>query len=348
MILSIKTFEGYYCNANLQRNDSISEELKTEFRNAGFPESYWSKLAILKTAHPNWTFNAINTGLNFNDAVNGENSLGNSLIEITSTINDEGYLNTWSGSYNYYTDTFTAYDGSNWYAANYDTIAYYMDPRNFLIDMYVFQFESLSYEPSAHTLAAVNQLLTGEYLNNFSNSYMTAANESNVNPVYLASLSKQEVGGHSYPTTAISGDSFTYGGSTYSGIYNPYNIGATSGSDAVYRGLYWATGSGNVYTTYKRPWTSMDIAIRGGAIWIGENYINYKKRKHYFNNEILTLQNKSIKYSEMASFKVFEYINGNITYNINFSDETIELLKNINKFFKEFEKEDCNNEEFSQ
>ena len=157
-----------------------------------------------------------------------------------------------------------------------------MDPRNFLIDMYIFQFEALSYEKDLQKLEVVQKLLNGDYLNNYSSSFITAASESNVSPVYLASLSKQEVGGRSYATTAVSGKAFTYNGNSYSGIYNPYNIGATSGTNPVYNGLYWATGSGYTQTSYDRPWTSMDKAIRGGAKWIGKNYINVGQNTIYF------------------------------------------------------------------
>jgi len=277
-----KVYTGYFCNSNLKREGEVDNNYRDEFAKAGFPESYFSKLSILKTAHPKWTFKAINTGIDFNYAVSRENTLGNSLLEVTGGYNNVGYLNTLPGSYNYYTDSFKAYDGSTWYAANYDTIAYYMDPRNFLIDMYIFQFEALAYEKDLQTLSVVQKLLSGDYLNNFANSYITAASESNVSPVYLASLSKQEVGGRSYATTAVNGSAFTYNGKTYSGIYNPYNIGAYSGTNPVYNGLYWATGSGYQTTTYNRPWNSLDKAIRGGAKWIGENYINIGQNTIYF------------------------------------------------------------------
>ena len=288
-------YNGYFCDANLS-NGNVNDNYKNEFRSAGFPESYWSKLSILKTAHPNWTFKAINTNLDFNTAVSNETSLGRSLIQVTSSTNNEGYLSTDSGAYNYYNDTYTVYDGSNWYNANKETIAYYMDPRNSLIDMYVFQYEALAYEKNLQTLAVVQQLLKGDYLNNFASSFISAASDSNVSPVYLASLSKQEVGGRSTASTAISGGSFTYAGKTYSNIYNPYNIGATSGADNVYKGLYWAAGSGLGYNTYDRPWNSMDKAIRGGAKWIGANYINLGQNTSYFKKwNVVYNYNTSIK-----------------------------------------------------
>ena len=277
-----KVYTGYFCNSNLKKDGEVDNNYRDEFVRAGFPESYFSKLSILKTAHPKWTFKAVNTGIDFNYAVSRENVLGNSLLEVTGGYNNVGYLNTWAGSYNYYTDTFKAFDGSDWFAANADTIAYYLDPRNFLIDMYVFQFEALAYEKDLQTLSVVQKLLNGDYLNNYASSFITAASESGVSPVYLASLSKQEVGGHSYATTAINGGAFTYNGNTYSGIYNPYNIGAYSGTNPVYNGLYWATGSGYATTTYDRPWNSLDKAIRGGAKWIGQNYINIGQNTIYF------------------------------------------------------------------
>lgn len=287
-------YGGWFCNSNLSTS-LLTSAMKTEFSKAGFPESYYEKLAILKTAHPKWTFKAIKTGLDFNTAVSNEALLGRSLIQVTSSTNNEGYLSTASGAYNYSNDTYTVYDGSNWYNANNQTIAFYMDPRNALIDMYIFQFEALAYEKNLQTLSVVKQLLNGDYLNNYASSYISAANDSGVSPVYLASLSKQEVGGKSTATTAVSGKSFTYGGKTYSNIYNPYNIGATSGSDAVYKGLYFAAGSGGL-TTYDRPWNSMDKAIRGGAKWIGSNYINLGQNTSYFKKwNVVYNYNTSIK-----------------------------------------------------
>ena len=42
-----KVYTGYFCNSNLKRDGYVEESYKEEFRNAGFPESYFSKLSIL-------------------------------------------------------------------------------------------------------------------------------------------------------------------------------------------------------------------------------------------------------------------------------------------------------------
>ena len=311
-----KTYYGYYCHAYLTDN-SVNDDMKEKFRKAGFPESYWPKLAVLQAAHPNWSFVAIDTGLNFNDAVYNESIGHRSLLQVNSGYNDYGYLSTDAGDYNYYTDEFTAHDGYNWYAANSQAVAYYMDPRNFLIDMAVFQFEALSYVPELQTIDVVHQLLSGDFLDGYADSFMTAGRESNVSPVFLASLSKNEVGGRSYPTTAVSGNAFTYNNQTFSGIYNPYNIGATSGPDNVYKGLYWASGS--ISTTYMRPWNSMDTAIRGGAIWIGENYINQGQNTIYYKKF-----NVIYNYLKSTGTVAYPYSNYNHQYMTNIQAPFVE------------------------
>lgn len=266
---------GYYCNAYLKSADVLTDSLKQEFRTAGFPESYWKDLALLKTAHPNWIFRAVDTGLDFNTAVNGENSLGRSLIQIASGVNDEGYLNTWSGSYDYFTDTFTPFDSTTWFAANYDTIAYYMDPRNFLTDMHIFQFERLGYDNSINEdiyRNGVSIIFKNAYLSRYIDDFLTGGKESKVSPIYLASLSKQEVGnGTQTPNTAIAG--------TYNGMYNFYNIGATSDSNPVYNGLSFAAKTD---MDSMRPWNTEYKAIVGGAKWMAQNYISIGQDTIYF------------------------------------------------------------------
>jgi len=274
-----QTYEGYYCNANLTTG-LLTDEMKEEFKTLGFPESYWEKLAVLKTAHPNWEFRVINTKLNFDEAVKSLNIADKSLVQLSAS-NNYAYLSTDSASFDYYKDKYIAYDsiGSSnaWYNANYDTIAYYLDPRNFLIDMHIFQFEGLKYENSLtdeELSTTISSVFKDDYLNKYTNDFITAGKESKVNPVYLATLSKQEVGGSTTPTSAISG---TVEG--YAGYYNFYNIGASNGENPVLRGLAFASAN-DVLT--QRPWNSEYKAIVGGALWIYNHYIGYGQDTSYF------------------------------------------------------------------
>lgn len=278
---SVKYY-GYVCTDNI-KTVTISEEFKQEMQEAGFPESYWESLALLREAHPTWKFIAIDTKLKFMDAVDNEDSGNKSLIQSTNS-STQGYLSTSDGNYNWDKDVFTIYDGSSWYAANQQTIAYYMDPRNFLADAYIFQFEGLSYMEGIQTQEAINELLGNSYLAKFAEIFMKAGVQTGVNPVYLASRSRQEIGGATTAGMAVSGAAFTYDGKKYKGLYNFYNIGATSGvGGSTARGLVYANGGANGKdTSYGRPWTTEEKAIIGGAEFIGNSYIRYGQDTNYF------------------------------------------------------------------
>ncbi len=280
-------YYGYACTANIKAAD-VSDELKQEFQTAGFPESYWYDLSILKQAHPTWQFIAIPTELDFQTAVNNMDVGNKSLYQSTSSLT-QGYLSTKEENYNWDTDKFKAYDGSNWFAANNQTIAYYMDPRNFLSDMYIFQFEALNYLENVHTLDIVENILGNSYISKFSKDFFEAGIYYKVNPLHLATRSIVEVGSGTSPNVAISGKPVTVDGETYVG-YNFYNIGAFSGSNAAQLGVkYAATGS-----TYGRPWTTEKKAIFGGAEFIELGYVSRGQFNAYFE-KWNTIYNYSIK-----------------------------------------------------
>lgn len=270
---------GYVCKDHIW-DGTIPNNIKTEI--SAFPSTYQESLAVMKISHPNWKFIPINTGLNFNDAVAGENYSGKSLMQVTGSVNNQGYLSTAEADYNYLTDKFIAHDSTTWFQARKETIAYFMDPRNSLSDMYIFQFETLAYIEDPNHLSVIQTMLTGQYMYKFANYFVNAGKSAKVNPVYLASLSKQEVGGTN-ANPAISGAAFTYGGKTYSGLYNFYNIGATSSTNPVYLGLIYANGGADGKTiTYSRPWKNEQTAILGGAQFIANQYIQYGQSTSYF------------------------------------------------------------------
>ena len=274
-----KTYYGYVCKDQIW-DGTIPADVQKEI--SVFPESYRQSLAVMKISHPKWKFVPINTGISWNDALNGQNYSGKALMQVTNSVNNWGYLSTAEADYNYKTDKFIAHDGSSWYQARKETIGYMMDPRNSLSDMYIFQFETLAYIEDPNHLKTIQTMLNGLYMYKFSNYFLSAGKSAKVNPVYLASLSKQEVGGVR-ANTAITGEKFTYGGKTYSGLYNFYNIGATSSSNPVFLGLVYANGGVNgTDTTYSRPWKSEQIAILGGAQFIANRYIKYGQSTSYF------------------------------------------------------------------
>lgn len=281
-------YYGYVCQDHVW-DGKIDNDLKNKFLKAGFPESYVNGLAALQISHPNWKFVAIPTELDFYTALKGESPSGWSLIQVTKTVNSEGYLSTREADFDWKTDKFRVRDGSNWYQANDQTIAYFMDPRNFLSDMYIFQFETLAYLESADNLEVIKTMLTGHYIQKYSSNFLAAGKQEKVNAVYLASLSKQEIGGAT-ANIAITGNEFTYrDGKKYKGYYNFYNIGATSDANAAINGLYFAAGkpvveNGEIViqTNYHRPWNTPEKAIVGGANFISEKYISHAQSTSYF------------------------------------------------------------------
>ena len=91
-------------------------------------------------------------------------------------------------------------------------VEYTMDPRNFLNEVRIFQFEKLSYDPKINSKEGVEKILYGTEFYNRAVTYRNAAgnyftmNEkysdliwnsgvySGVSPYHLASRIKQEVG----------------------------------------------------------------------------------------------------------------------------------------------------------
>ena len=140
---------------------------------------------------------------------------------------------------------FTVCDGSNWYSASSDLIKYYMDPRNFLDERYVFSFESLAYD-KAHTKEGVQNIINGTFMKgsytetdpstgikstkSYADTFMEAGKIAGASPYYLASKARLELG--------VNGSNSSSG--TYHkkpGYYNFFNIGASDGADAVLNGL---------------------------------------------------------------------------------------------------------------
>lgn len=271
---------GTYKTPGNGKSDAAFEKQLTSQK---FPESYKALLRKLHKEHPNWVFKAVHTNLEWSDVVKNEvNVKGRvtNLVNGTSLYPNYGWRSQTVG-YNYKTDTYSSYDGSTWFAASDDLIKYYLDPRTYLSSSSsVFAFEKLSYD-SSQTRSGVEAILSGTFMHNsrpsgssstYSSMIITAAKKSGVSPYHIASRIKQEVGGSM--TSGTNGKN-----ASYPGIYNFYNIGAfqSAAGNAITNGLKWAASG----TTYNRPWTSPSKSIIGGAIYIGEAYINVGQNTLY-------------------------------------------------------------------
>lgn len=255
-----------------------------------FPESYRPYLEKLAEKYPNWKFVALYTDLDWNYVIDQENVFGKNLVPKNYI---DRWKNTTPGQYDVEVDV-------GWVDCSRQAVEYCMDPRNFLNETRLFQFEGLSYDAHTNQVEGVEKILYGTEFYQKQVSYLTSTGgivsmsesygdlilrggqTSLVSPYHLASRIKQEVGPF-LSHKSISGDV-----QGYEGLYNFYNIGATSSSEAmgaIKNGLQYAKdGKGASEQTknkYMIPWNTKERAITGGGIFIGSSYINVGQNTIY-------------------------------------------------------------------
>ena len=279
------------------KNESISKEGQQGIEN--FPSSYKPYLELIAKKHPNWTFTPLYTDLDWDYVISQENIFGKNLVPLNY---QDSWKNTTPGQYNVEVD-------SGWVDSSKQAVEYCMDPRNFLNEVRIFQFESLSYDAYSNNLTGIEKILYGtEFYNQivsyydsngnnitmsekYSDLILKAGKTSSVSVYHLASRIKQEVGpflSHSSISGKVSG---------FEGLYNFYNIGATSSSEpmgAIKNGLQYAKdgkgASEQTKTKYLIPWNTKERSITGGGIFIGSSYINkgqntiYLQKFHVYDN----------------------------------------------------------------
>ena len=141
----------------------------------GFPASYKTYLRKLHNKYPNWKFVPDNTGVDFFTAVENEASHNRSLIENAYSKYLKSNL---AGDYNASTGKYIAKDGSSWVSASKNCVAYFMDPRNFLDDTYVFQFLSHEYDGNTQTKEGLTGMVSGSFLSGTTDSTGTGGSSS--------------------------------------------------------------------------------------------------------------------------------------------------------------------------
>ena len=267
-----ETQTGYVCADNVKANIDVSK-YKDEFTKAGFPESYFEKLTVLKEAHPNWVFTAYKTNLDWKEVVKNESIVGISYIQITNMDSQKQYISLDNGSYDPINKTYIVREGSNWYAANSSTVAYYLDPRNFLVEKEIFMFENLSYNSKYQTLEVVQNVLKNTDLYKYASTYIDAAtyNGNSISPISLAASSRQEI---VLGNGKLSGSADGTGKINDISYYNVYNLGANSSCiNPVECAIKYAS---------KRNWDTIEKSIKEGASEIARGYINQKQNTMYF------------------------------------------------------------------
>lgn len=242
----------------------------TQGKLANYP-GYEELIKKLKTEHPNWNFTILETGLDWNEVIKNETVASHGRNLIWKTFEGNWVCSTCGNA---------KYDNGNWKCASEMAVSYYMDPRNWLNDNNIFQFEDLSYNGNVQNIEGVNKILNsvswangntvtytktdgskGVINKSYAQIIMESAKEAGISPYHLAARIKQEQG-----TERLSGTG-TGNISGYIGYYNFCNIGATgSGNSAVLaNGLNYAKNKG---------WDDPEKSIKAGAIFIASNYIS--------------------------------------------------------------------------
>ena len=264
--------QKYNYNGLYQVDLPTTNDTDDKFENMikDFPDSYKPYLRYIHKLHNNWTFTPLNTNIDFNDAYLNEKYI--SSIEISS-----GYCEQ-----NPYTVT-----ESGWCIANDDTTKFFLDPRNFLTEKYVFMFENLGYSDIV-TENTVKSVLKDTFMNDisvldnqsYSSIFVEAGKTAKVSPLYLASLARQESGTKESITT--SGKEFSYEGYTYSGLYNFFNIGASSSeSNPALAGLVWANGGKGVDNATQNNNSNSNGDKEKSSVDINNDFISMLSVKKY-------------------------------------------------------------------
>lgn len=246
-----------------------------------FPESYKVLLRQLHLKQPTWVFKAVHTGLDWEKAVTEESKVGKNFVPKNSIVSYKSLEKT---AYSYKENKWYTFDGGSWVAASKAVVAYYMDPRNFINDSGIYQFETLEYK-DYQTKEGVSAMLSstfmkGEFVEpdgsklSYGEAFVQIGKTLGVNPYHLAARCYQEQG---------SGNSNSISGTVkgYENIFNYFHIGAyaTGNNSPVMQGLIYASKTD---AKYQRPWNTRYKSLLGGSGYLADKYIKVGQNTLYF------------------------------------------------------------------
>lgn len=287
------------------------DEYGSRLVSLGFPEDYALKLSELHSLHPTWSFvplmvSELNSKYTWDYVVRmeTEDAPNRSLVKTSDTY----------AAYRHPTNR-SVYD-SGWYQASRAAVEYFLDPRNFLNEKDIFQFENIMLATGGVTAEQVEAALEGTFMagvrlengKTYAEYFVEVGNELGINPLHLASRARQEQGknGTAAQISGACGDTLwyyysnkiEYEGSAYinapsSGhseqslkaynrLYNFYNIKAAgTGRFAILFGAMSRAKTGTPSKTAEwggsGEWNTRWKSIYGGAYELYTQYIsNYQ------------------------------------------------------------------------
>ncbi len=204
------------------------------------------RIQELQKKYPNWTFKLLYTNLDWNTVIANEyQGHGSSPKNLVANTRDSSWICSTCGN--------RAYDNGSWRCASESAIRYIMDPRNFLNETDIFQFEELT--GTNAQISIVQSMTRGTFLQGHEQGIVNTANNYQINAYYIVARLIQEQGKSG--STLVSGAS---------GYYNAFNIGASgaNSSQIIQNGLAYAKRQG---------WNTLEKSIDGGIKFVANEYI---------------------------------------------------------------------------
>lgn len=255
------TYNQTIINANSNNNNGID----------AFPESYKVLLnkLVQETGHSNWKFKAFYTDIDWKELTNGQNE--NKCLRNTVYKNNPS---NWFCSANA-KHLANGKCGDGYYCASPKAVSYFLDPRNFLTEITIFQFLNLGYDNS-ESIEVIQEALNGSFMEGtaangerYANIIYDASQASGESALSIVTRIYQEIGKRSpgdVPNMVSGKDS------TYPNTYNFFNYGATDGTGAQKRGLAYADSAG---------WHDPRTALVEGAKLIANGYTKAGQNTKY-------------------------------------------------------------------
>lgn len=254
-----------FANNNTYNQKIISAQ---KIRNNGinnFPESYQILLNKLveKNGYTNWKFKAFYTDIDWNELVENETT------HMKNTI--------YKSKYSVYPASWYCKCGQegdkNFYCASKEITEYYLDPRNFLTNITIFQFLDLS-NSSDVPVSQIEKIVKETYLDGttktgvrYAQAIKDASEASGESAYSIIIRIFQELGKESIKPVQISGQD-----PDYPNVYNFYNYGANDGDNNIKNALAYAQ---------KKGWTDEYKAIVEGAKLAASSYLKRGQNTKY-------------------------------------------------------------------
>ncbi len=273
-----QTYSGYMHSSYVTvttPSASNDQEAIAAMESAGFPHSYAVYLATLHSKHPSWQFEPVDTGLDWGQVIAAESVPGRNLIPASFS---DSTKSTDATVYNWNTNEWVQFE-PGWVAPNSSYIAYIMDPRNYLSESYVFQFETLEYRPY-QTAEGVRSILSNTFMIqpvtdtdgttlDYADAFASIGSQLSVSPYHLASRVRQEQG--------VAGTSPMISGTEpgFEGYFNYFNISAyaTAAASILTNGLTYAVNAG---------WNTRYASLLGGSDVVAKRYVATGQNTLYF------------------------------------------------------------------